>query len=97
MFQAFLAGMCSEIEKILEKTMPQVMEDYTKLHVLSGKEIVIMPRKMEHQGDHYTATCVGVDPSGQLRIRVNGTERLLSSEEVSIRSRVPDFARKINL
>ena len=73
---------------MLPRTMAEILHVYRSMHILNGQEIVVMPKKMEHTADHYTAMCVGVTSTGELMVRVDGKERLLSFEEVSVRPRV---------
>eukprot|EP00474_Spongospora_subterranea_P009673 CRZ10131.1 hypothetical protein [Spongospora subterranea] len=86
--EAFLAAMCEEIEVMLGQSQDQVVGEYRKYDVLTGKDCLVMPRKLENSVDHYGAIYLGIDDSGQLRVRVDGALKLLSFEEVSVRPRV---------
>lgn len=68
------------------KTAPEeVLQAYRGMELLSGKNVVVMPSRIENRDQYYTAFAEGIIDDGRLKVIVNGKPRLLSAEEISIR------------
>lgn len=85
--EAFLAGVCNELESIMGMPHKSVVDEYRRLDVLTGRECVVMPHKLEDASSHYQAYCIGVNDDGNMQVRVGDHPDtvVLSCEEVSVR------------
>jgi BirA family transcriptional regulator, biotin operon repressor / biotin---[acetyl-CoA-carboxylase] ligase len=82
-----LADVLNRLEGIIDQiSMEQLLDRYTKLHLLNNVEIVVMPKRVEDKQSYWNGFCLGVDSSGFLLVRdEKGKVHQLSGEEVSVR------------
>eukprot|EP00466_Bigelowiella_natans_P006367 jgi/Bigna1/74173/fgenesh1_pg.28_\ len=96
--EAFLAHLCSSLEKLMLLERDALMAVYHKFDLLLGNEIVVMPNKKEDPSSYYMAEAVQYSKEGYLIVRPYSAPgaakpgsgqgqqlRTLSAEEVSIR------------
>lgn len=85
--EAVLAAFCGEIERLMALPMEAVLAEYGELDLLRGRTIRVHHKTREESDPRdFDAKAMGVDASGQLRVRptAGGPEKALSGEEVSI-------------
>ena len=87
--EAVLATFCSELERLMALSTEGVLEEYRACDLLAGRSVRVHHRSREEDDPRdYEATVLRVDPQGMLCVRrPDGTEQLLSGEEVSITPR----------
>jgi BirA family biotin operon repressor/biotin-[acetyl-CoA-carboxylase] ligase len=83
--ELLLASFCNMFEMLMSEDFNKVLMSYKHYDILVGNEITIMPKKKEDTSSYYTAKAIGYSQFGNLMIRVNGEEKELVAEEVSIR------------
>lgn len=85
--EGVLAAFCGEIERLMALPMEAVLAEYGELDLLKGRTIRVHHRTREETDPRdFDAKALGVDESGQLRVRpvAGGPDKVLSGEEVSI-------------
>lgn len=84
--EAVLASVLNHLEPLLAKDLQSVLAHYSKHDILVGREVLVRPRGRGITEEEYVAKAVGFAALGQLRVaRADGTEVILSAEDVSIR------------
>lgn len=83
--EKLLASVCNELHSLLETSWESLLEQYIALDLLVGKEVVVMPKRVE--GDEkWHGKAIGFTKDGFLQVsKEDGSTQLLVSEEVSIR------------
>lgn len=81
-----LAKVLNNLEEILELDSKDIIDEFSKYDMLSGNNIIVMPKKKEDESSYYNAKAIGLDENGYLMIELeNGERNVLYHEEVSIR------------
>jgi BirA family biotin operon repressor/biotin-[acetyl-CoA-carboxylase] ligase len=85
--EVLLAEIMNHFEVLLEKDLDEVLVEYARYDLLYGKEVIVMPKRLEDTSSHYVAECVGLSKDGFLLVRKSGEDKetMLSAEEVSVR------------
>lgn len=86
--EALLAAICNHLERLLLQytSVRDILPEYTKYDMLQGQTVVVMPKKREDTASYYDALCIGYTQDGYMRVKLqSGEEKILVSEEVSIR------------
>jgi len=89
-----LADILNAFEPLLDLSLADVIERYSELDVLRDKEVVVLPRRIEHAAEEsYDAIARGLDASGYLRVQLKSSREIksISSDEVSVRPFLEHF------
>jgi len=81
-----LADFCAHLEQNMFRTFDEVLSLYKSRDILVGKEVVVMPKRVENP-ERILGRAVGFSPEGYLMVLYEGssTPQALVAEEVSIR------------
>jgi BirA family transcriptional regulator, biotin operon repressor / biotin---[acetyl-CoA-carboxylase] ligase len=86
--EELFASVCNALESLIDLDMKDILDKYRQYDMLIGRQIVVMPKRREGPlSDRFEARALGLDPEqGCLVVQTtDGTRKLLSAEEVSIR------------
>lgn len=78
--------MFATLEVLLENSLVATIHEYKRYDILLGNQIIVMPKRMEHESSYFEATALDYEKQGFLVVRTNqGMIKTLSGEEVSVR------------
>lgn len=83
--ESFLAILCVELERIMKMELEEVLQTFRGMDLLSGKNVLVMPSRIENPDQYYNAFAEGIVDDGRMKVIVNDKPQLLSAEEISIR------------
>lgn len=85
--EELLARICNTLERLMETE--DIRAIYNSLDILLGKQVVVMPKRIEDTTSHYFAKVHGYTSQGYMIIeKEDGSKKELSAEEVSVREYV---------
>ncbi|PRP81597.1 hypothetical protein PROFUN_01104 [Planoprotostelium fungivorum] len=79
--EILLAQFMNHLEENIQKSREGVMSLYRSVDLLSGRTVIIKPKGLEEM-ESFEASVVEVMDNGQLKVSVNGEEKILMNEEV---------------